>query len=171
MYLCVGMYTCECRCPRSSDEGLRSPGVGVAGSCEWPEIGAGNQTQVFCCNSTSPMQSPVSAFFCKHFNEYLLNCFMGIFEILTIALPALPGWPWRGHTTLVSIFTQHLWNREKDKACDARAMNCRTAGASGCCRCCGSLAEAVGLHRIHSGLLRTVLVHWSDKWIDLEWFF
>lgn len=159
------MYTCKCRCPRTSDEGLRSPGAGVTASCEWPEIGAGNQMQVFCITAHLQCRATSLPLFCKDFNEYLLNCCMGIFEILSIGLPALAGWPWRGHTTPVSIFTHRLWNRKRDKTCDARAVNYRTADAVGCSRYCGSLFEAVGLYRIHSAFLWAVLIGLTNEWI------
>lgn len=39
-YLCVLVGVC----PRRLEKGIGIPGVGVPGSCEPPEIGAGNQT-------------------------------------------------------------------------------------------------------------------------------
>ena len=37
--------------PQRPVEAVRSPGTGVAGHCEPPDVGAGNQTQVFWKNS------------------------------------------------------------------------------------------------------------------------
>jgi hypothetical protein len=36
------IYGNETRCPQTPEEGIRSPGAGVTGSCKPPEMGARN---------------------------------------------------------------------------------------------------------------------------------
>lgn len=37
------IYACECRCSGSLEEGVKSPGAGVASGCESAGTGAGNK--------------------------------------------------------------------------------------------------------------------------------
>lgn len=48
----LSVWACVCRYPPRQEEGLRAPKAGVAGSCEAPDVGDGNQTQDPC--KTSP---------------------------------------------------------------------------------------------------------------------
>lgn len=50
-YVCVPLCVCApctCRYPCSSEERVRSPGTRVTSDCGPPDMGAGNQTQVYC---------------------------------------------------------------------------------------------------------------------------
>lgn len=51
VYIFVWVCAREFSTIRRSDEGVRSHGAGVSGSCETPGMGAGDQTQVPCKNS------------------------------------------------------------------------------------------------------------------------
>lgn len=45
MYICVPLCVFVCvsvKCPRRPDEDIGSPGAGVAGSCELPDVGNGH---------------------------------------------------------------------------------------------------------------------------------
>lgn len=42
--LCVNV----CRCTLRAEEDIRSPEAGVTANCELPDVGSGNQIQVFC---------------------------------------------------------------------------------------------------------------------------
>lgn len=45
--VCVGRHTpCVCGCPQKSEGGTGSPEAGVPGGREFPDLGAGNGTQV-----------------------------------------------------------------------------------------------------------------------------
>lgn len=125
--------------------------------------------QRWCCGPNSgPLQYSHLSLppFCKYFNKYLLNFCMGAFEILS-----LPGWPWRRYTTPVAIFTQHLWNRKKDR------FVMLGQGTVGKPMPIGVLGAVVAWLRLWvftafiQSLLWAVLVHWSNKWVNLEWFF
>ena len=50
--LCMSQdaYPCVCSA-QSSQKDVTSPGAGVTEGCELPNVGAENQTQVFCKNS------------------------------------------------------------------------------------------------------------------------
>lgn len=41
MYSCEFLYATQCRCSRDSENSIRCPGTGAAGSCE-PRVGSGN---------------------------------------------------------------------------------------------------------------------------------
>ena len=41
-YVYVWIWAHECRYPERPEEGIRSPGAGITGSCEPPDVGAGN---------------------------------------------------------------------------------------------------------------------------------
>lgn len=72
MYVCCRVCTCDWSTPQRPKECIQSPGTGVAGTCELPDMGTGNQTQVPCKkalfigNSLSLMVS--------HFPFYSLLC-------------------------------------------------------------------------------------------------
>lgn len=42
--VCVGVHTRECWCQRRPEEDVRFPGPGVRGSCESPNVCAGNKS-------------------------------------------------------------------------------------------------------------------------------
>ena len=48
MSLCV-LHVCKS--PQGPERDVVSPGTGVTGVCELPDVGAGNQTKVFCKGS------------------------------------------------------------------------------------------------------------------------
>lgn len=56
---CVGKYKCSQR-PR----GVRSPGAGVTGLCEWPHMGAGNLTLSVCISQTVLLLLMLVCFVC-----------------------------------------------------------------------------------------------------------
>lgn len=41
----------ECRCLQRQNERFRSPESGITGDCDPPDMGSGNQNQVFCQSS------------------------------------------------------------------------------------------------------------------------
>lgn len=41
MFMCMSS---ACKCSQKPEEGIGSPRAGVAGECELPDVGAGNQT-------------------------------------------------------------------------------------------------------------------------------
>lgn len=42
------MSVCVCGCLQEPEEGIQSPGTGVRGDGESPNVDSGNRTQVFC---------------------------------------------------------------------------------------------------------------------------
>lgn len=42
MCKCLYVCMCECRCLQSSEEGIRTPGTGVTGGCEPPDVDTKN---------------------------------------------------------------------------------------------------------------------------------
>lgn len=42
------MFVYVCRCTLRTEEDIRSPEAGVTANCELPDVGSGNQIQVFC---------------------------------------------------------------------------------------------------------------------------
>jgi hypothetical protein len=82
------VYTDDYMCPWRLEEG--SPGVGITGSCEWSDMGAGNWTQVLWMNRKCSSDLWANLFyfflilyFCsfEKFSPWVLLCVPGQTEI------------------------------------------------------------------------------------------
>lgn len=72
------------RSPQMSEEGVGSPGTGVPGSCELPDVSAGNQTWVLARTASIPnCEPPLQPSMCLRGKPLLpFYCLFGCFQMI-----------------------------------------------------------------------------------------